>query len=129
MDANPDTVLAVIPAFCAVLVLMYGFVYWNYRNVKNNPDKFPVIFFLKRNVDCRKPGYMPPPLSLYNCAGIFVNGASTGLFASSMFVLNNSALYEDCMFGDPSKCTHPDCWWATLIVGFGNIYNFLSVRS
>jgi len=106
LDANPDTVLAVIPAFCAVLVLMYGFVYWNYKNVKNNPDKYP-------------PGYMPPPLSLYNCAGIFVNGASTGLFASSMFVLNNSALYEDCMFGDPSKCTHPDCWWATLIVGFG----------
>merc|ERR1719204_577988 len=64
---------------------------------------------------------MPPPLSLYNCAGIFVNGASTGLFASSMFVLNNSAFYDgcitNCVFSPSSECEYPDCWWSTLILG------------
>jgi len=106
LEADRDTVLAVMPAFTIIVILAYAFVYYQYRTVKSDPVKYP-------------PGYMPPPLSFYNCAGIFVNGASTGFFASSMFILNNSAFYDNClmqMFGG-EECDYPKCWWSTIIFG------------
>jgi len=77
MDADPGRILAFFPAFFIITALLYLAVYRNFKAVKSDPVKYP-------------PGYMPNPKSSYNIAGLCVNGISTALFCTSMYLLNNS---------------------------------------
>jgi hypothetical protein len=104
------------------MVCVYYYLYQRKQKMQNDPENFP-------------PGWTPAPFSSFNCAGIFVNGTSTALFALTMYILSNTyfvtegvpfvfidVVYAACLFFPCFCLSFGTDWWCA-----ANLHNITQV--